>query len=79
MPETASVTLPGRVEKIIPPISPEETSKAQIEVEGADHLYKEIRIENKLKDENGTPVQLKPGAQVDITIEADPKAVIKQG
>jgi hypothetical protein len=58
MPEIASVTLPGRVEKIIPPISPEEPSKAQIEVEGADHLYKEIRIENKLKDENGTPVQL---------------------
>jgi hypothetical protein len=78
MSETASVTLPGRVEKIIPAVHPDEPSKAQIEVEGADHLYREIRIENALKDENGAPVQLKQGAEVDVTIEADPKAVTKQ-
>jgi hypothetical protein len=77
MSETASVTLPGRVEKIIPAVHPDEPSKAQIEVEGADHLYREIRIENALKDENGAPVQLKQGAEVDVTIEADPKAVTK--
>lgn len=78
MSETASVTLPGRVEKIITPINPNEPSKAQIEVEGADHLYREIRIENALHDENGTPVQLKQGAQVDVTIEAEPKDVVKR-
>jgi len=39
----AEVTLPGKVEKIIPPISPDEPEKAQINVEGADDLYREIR------------------------------------
>lgn len=38
------VTLPGTVEKIIKPISPDSPEKAQIAVEGAEELYKEIRI-----------------------------------
>jgi hypothetical protein len=63
-------TLPGTVEKIIKPIVPSELEKAQIAVEGADHLYKEIRIENTLTDERGDKVQLKPGAQVKLTVEA---------
>ena len=45
--------------------------KAQIAVEQADHLYREIRIENSLQDEEGKQVRLKPGAEVDVTIEAD--------
>jgi hypothetical protein len=66
-----SVTLPGTVEKIIPPPHPSQPEKAQIGVEGADDLYREIRVENTLKDENGKPVALKPGVKVDITIKAD--------
>jgi hypothetical protein len=66
-----SVTLPGTVEKIIPPAHPSQPEKAQIGIEGADDLYREIRVENTLQDENGNPVALKPGAQVDVTIEAD--------
>ena len=69
-----SVTLPGTVEKIINPVVPSEPEKAQIAVEGADHLYKEIRIENALTDENGEKVQLKPGAEVKLTVEAEPEA-----
>ena len=59
-PEKPKVTLPGTVEKIIPanPIAPE---KAQIAVEGADHLYREIRVDNTLEDEKGKKVGLKPG------------------
>jgi hypothetical protein len=38
--DKAEVTLPGKVEKIIHPISPEEPEKAQINVEGADDLYR---------------------------------------
>lgn len=67
-----STTLPGVVEKIIRPIG--EPEKAQIAVEGADHLYREIRIENKLIDEDGRKVGLKPGAEVDVTVEAEPEA-----
>ena len=73
--EKPSATLPGTVEKIIRPTHPAEPEKAQIAVEGADHLYKEIRIENKLVDGDGKKVGLKPGAQVEITVEAEPEAV----
>jgi hypothetical protein len=69
-----SVTLPGTVEKIIAPAHPSQREKAQIGVEGADDLYREIRVENTLQDENGKPVALKPGSRVEVTIEAEPAA-----
>jgi hypothetical protein len=69
-----STTLPAVVEKIIKPASPNEPEKAQIAVEGADHLYRELRIENFLIDENGDKVRLKLGAEVEVTIEAEPQA-----
>lgn len=75
MPET---TLTATVEKIIKPADPHEAEKAQISVEGADHLYRELRIENKLKDEDGNEVALKPGAEVEVTVEADPDDTIKK-
>jgi hypothetical protein len=73
MSEKAAVTLPGTVEKIIPPMAG-EPEKAQIAIEKADDLYREIRVENKLEDKDGKKVGLKEGAQVDVTIEADPSA-----
>jgi uncharacterized protein YfaS (alpha-2-macroglobulin family) len=73
MAEKAATTMPGTVEKIIQPPHPSEPEKAQIAVEGADHLYREIRIENTLTDQDGEPVRLKEGAKVEVTVEADPK------
>ncbi len=68
----ASATLPGKVEKVINPHpSSGEPEKAQIAVEGADHLYREIRVPNRLVDANGHKVKLKEGAEVDVKIEAD--------
>lgn len=67
-----STTLPAVVEKIIRPIDGPE--KAQIAVEGADHLYRELRVENELRDANGRKVGLKPGAEVEVTLEAEPEA-----
>lgn len=71
--EKASTTLPGKVEKVIHahPGSG-EPEKAQIAVEGADHLYREIRVPNTLTDAQGQTVKLKEGAEVEVTIEADP-------
>ncbi len=69
-----TVTLPGTVEKIIPPVDPSQPEKAQIAVEGAEDLYREIRIENTLQDQDGNEVALKEGASVDVTIEAPPEA-----
>lgn len=66
-----SVTLPGTVEKIIKPLDSEEPEKVQIAIDGADDLYKEIRIENTLQDHNGDAVELKLNASVDVTVEAD--------
>jgi hypothetical protein len=77
--EKAAVTLPGTVEKIIPPITPNQTEKAQIAVEGAEDLYKEIRVENILQDKSGNEVALKKGAKVDVTIEADAEATEPKG
>ena len=71
----AVTTLPGKVEKVIQPHPRSgEPEKAQISVEGADHLYREIRVPNRLTDGNGHKVKLKPGAEVDIKIEAEPVA-----
>jgi len=74
MSDKPSTTLPGTVEKIIKSPSPSEPDKAQISVEGADHLYRELRIENALTDEKGKKVTLKQGAEVEVTIEAGPEA-----
>jgi hypothetical protein len=74
MGDKPNVTLPGKVEKIIPPPRPDEPEKAQISVDGADTLYREIRIENQLTDENGEKVRLKNGAEVEVTVEADKNA-----
>jgi hypothetical protein len=70
MSDKPSTTLPGTVEKIIKPMSPSEPEKVQIAVEGADDLYKEIRIENTLTKDNGEKVRLKVGAEVEVTVEA---------
>jgi len=64
-------TRPGTVEKIINSPIAHEPEKAEIAVEGADHLYREIRIENTLQDDHGKKVKLKVGAPVDVTFEAD--------
>jgi hypothetical protein len=77
MPEKPSVTLPGTVEKIIRSPDPTDPEKAQINIEeGADPLYKEIRIENTLKDERGQEVRLKPGARVEVKVEANPSGIV---
>jgi len=74
MTQKPNVTLPGKVEEIIESPHPSEPERAQISVDGADTLYRELRIENKLTDENGHEVRLKEGADVDVTIEADKSA-----
>jgi hypothetical protein len=76
--EKPAITLPGIVEKIVKPIIPSEPEKAQIAVHGADDLYREIRVENTLHDADGEKVRLKPGAEVDVTIEASVDAVEKR-
>jgi hypothetical protein len=74
IPEQPSVTMPGTVDKIIPPPRPSQPGKAQIAVEGADRRKQDLRIENTLTDEHGDDVKLKKGAHVEVTVAAEPKA-----
>jgi hypothetical protein len=68
----------GTVEKVIKPVLPGMPEKAQISVHEADHLYKEIRIDNSLHDGKGDEVKLKENADVDILIEAEPEATVEK-
>jgi molybdopterin-binding protein len=70
--------LQGTVQKIIKPAVPSEPEKAQIDIEGGDDLYREIRIENVVTDENGEKARLKPGVQVDVIVEANSSATTKK-
>jgi hypothetical protein len=67
--EPPSITMPGTVEKIIPAIGDHRPEKAQIAIEGGEDLYREIRIDNTLKTEDGDDVSLKVGSTVEVTIE----------
>jgi predicted DNA-binding antitoxin AbrB/MazE fold protein len=71
---TAKTTKPGTVEKIVKPVDPREPEKAQINIDGAEPLYQEIRIENTLTDQDGKEVKLKEGAEVEVHVEADKDA-----
>jgi hypothetical protein len=71
-----AVTLPATVQKLVKDFG--EPEKAEIAIDGADDLYKEIRIDNTLEDAKGEKVRLKEGAKVDVTVEAPPDAVEKK-
>ena len=77
IPEQPSATMPGTVEKIIPSPRPSQPEKAQIAVDGADHRYRDLRIENTLTDEHGDDVRLKKGAHVEVTVTAATAAISK--
>ena len=75
IPEQPSTTMLAIVDKIIPP-RPSQLERAQIAVDGADHGYRDLRIENTLTDEHGDDVKLKKGAHVEITVTAQQKKPI---
>jgi hypothetical protein len=75
IPEQPSTTMPGTVDKIIPPRS-SQPEKAQIAVDAADPRRRDhLRIENTLTDEHGDDVKLRKGAHVEVTVTAEPKTV----
>jgi ABC-type phosphate transport system substrate-binding protein len=74
--EKPTVTLPATVEKIVQPVNPKNPEMAEIHIEGADPLYREIRVENTLTNDAGEEVKLKKGSRVDVTIEAEADATL---
>jgi len=71
MPKKPKTKKKGVVQKIIKHLN--EPEKAEIRIDGADELYREVRIENKLEKDDGEIVKLKQGAPVDVTVEAQDK------
>ena len=63
--------LRGTVEKVIKPAHPSQSEKAQIDIKEADDLYREIRVDNVLTDDQGKEARLEPGDEVDVTLESD--------
>jgi hypothetical protein len=76
MKKKPSTTLPAVVEKVIPSPYKKEPEKAEIAIKNADYLYSEIRIANKLTDDDGNEVRLKRGAEVEVTVKADANATV---
>lgn len=74
MSDKAKTTKAGTVAKLVKSVDSREPDKAQINIHEAEPLYQEIRIENSLTDADGTEVQLKQGAEVEVHIEADKNA-----
>jgi hypothetical protein len=61
----------GMVSKILHPPVPEGEEIAEIQVEGADPLYGEIRVLNAFEDADGRTIRPSLGARVSVTIEAE--------
>jgi hypothetical protein len=70
--------LRGTVAKVIKSPHPSQPEKAEIDIHDADDLYREIRVDNELTDDEGEKVSLKPGAEVDVIVEADSDATLKK-
>jgi uncharacterized protein YfaS (alpha-2-macroglobulin family) len=79
IPERPSVTMPGIVNRIIPSPSARRPEKAQISVDGADRLYRDLRIENSLLDEHGDDVKLMKGARVEVTVSSRARVLSVRG
>jgi hypothetical protein len=74
--ERPRTTMPGTVDKIIPPARPKQPEKAQIVVDGAARRHRDLRIENSLTEQHGDEIKLKKGAHVDVTVAAAPRTGI---
>ncbi len=60
----------ARVSKVMPSMHGDGKESAQIDIHEADPLYREVRVENELTDEDGKKTRLKPGQEVEVVIEA---------
>jgi len=66
----------GTVEKVI--ALPGQPEKAQIAIKEAEPLYREVRVENVITDDNGEASRLKVGGKIDVILEADTDATMKK-
>lgn len=68
----------GTAQRIVTDVYQTRGQEVEIVIEGAEHLFREIRIENTFTDAGGKAVALKRGARVDLTFEADAQDTVKK-
>ena len=66
--------LQGTVQKVIPPLTPDQLEKVEILLDHADELFREIRVENVFTRMDGGKFRLVPGAKIAVVLEAEPEA-----
>ena len=66
----------GRVRRVIKPSHPGLPEKVQIEVDGADELYRDLHIENAMEDGNGNKAKLKEEMPVEVVIETSEERAV---
>ena len=69
MEKESSVTLRGKVDKMIPGLVIGEPSRAPITIDEAEELYREIRVPSILTGVRGETVSLQLGDEVEILIK----------
>lgn len=65
-----STSMPARVNKVLPSLH-EPKPRVEISIPAADHLFREIRIENHFMAPDGKPVMLNAGEELTLTLEAE--------
>ena len=60
------------------PTEQQTLSQAQIAIHEAEHLYREIRVENELSDGDGAKTSLRPGEEIDVILEVDPDSTLEK-
>lgn len=70
----AQMVKQGVVRSVIRSLDPMEAERIEITVHGADPLYREIRLENALRDDEGNEVRLVADQRVEVIIRTGPNA-----
>jgi hypothetical protein len=72
-------TVSAVVQKTVKAVLAGEPDKVQIAIAEGDDLFREIRIENKFTDVDGVSVPLETGAELTVTLEAEPTEMRARG
>ena len=69
-------SMPARAIKLLP-TTDGPNRKVEISIPAADDLFREIRLDNQLLGLDGKPVAVAAGAQLTVTLEAEPSDTVR--
>src|SRR3954471_9627238 len=71
-------TVSAKVNKVVQPYTPGQSVRVEIALMEAEDLFREIRIENRFTDVDGTPMSLPMGTELEVTFEAETKRATEE-